>query len=64
MNFWIYFNLLIQKSIQSCPVLYPTLAQFADFLTFVRQAEQKYWNDFGMVKIVAPEGWKPPLDYR
>jgi hypothetical protein len=58
-----YLNFIIQTSIPSCPILHPTKEEFADFFSYVTKVEKKYQKDYGMVKVVAPGGWKPHPGY-
>ena len=59
-------------SLQECPELHPSPSEFADFYQYIHSLDQKYKNDFGMVKvpefatqIVPPEGWRPQsADYQ
>ena len=42
------------------PVYHPTLKEWEDPMAFIRSI-QKEGEKFGIVKIVAPPGWKPPF---
>ena len=45
-----------------CPTLYPDLKDFADpVLFFTRKDIVLLGNQFGILKIVPPNGWKPPF---
>lgn len=38
-------------SIENCPVVYPTWAQFNDFLGYTEYLEKTYSSKYGMVKV-------------
>lgn len=47
---------------QECPTFYPTWEEFEDtakYLEWVGSSEGGNGKEFGIVKIVPPEGWNP-----
>ena len=56
---------ILVMSIESCPVVYPTWAQFNDFLGYTEQLERAYSQKYGMVKVRSPPLRScPPRDGR
>ena len=48
--------------LEHCPIFYPTIEEFAQPIDYIeRVAKESKDNEFGMCKIVPPEGWKPPF---
>jgi jumonji domain-containing protein 2 len=39
-------------SIESCPIVYPTWAEFNDFHGYTEYLEKTYSSRYGMVKVV------------
>jgi len=53
--------------LKECPVLYPTEEEFADPMSYIKKiGETGRGKEFGIVKVVPPEGWRMPLkiDYK
>ncbi|EGO02116.1 hypothetical protein SERLA73DRAFT_159163 [Serpula lacrymans var. lacrymans S7.3] len=46
--------------LEDCPVFYPTLDEFNDPMTYVRSISDSA-KDYGICKIVPPNGWKMPF---
>jgi jumonji domain-containing protein 2 len=49
----------IQDKIHECPILKPNEKQFQNFFEYVTWAENKYRDQYGMVRVVPPKSWKP-----
>ena len=48
--------------LKECPILYPTEEEFADPMSYIKKiGETGRGREFGIVKVVPPEGWKMPL---
>ena len=44
----------------ACVTLYPTLEEFSNPVTFL-EATLRYSDKYGIVKVVPPDGWRPPV---
>lgn len=55
--------MVFDKSLlKPCPVLYPTLPEFASPIEYLsRKDVLDLGSRYGLVKVVPPEGWKPPF---
>jgi len=47
------------STIDFCPTVKPTEKEFSNFLEYVTKIEAEYSENYGMVKVVPPKGWKP-----
>jgi histone demethylase JARID1 len=48
--------------LEDCPTFYPTEEEFADPMDYVKKiGEEGTARDWGMCKIVPPEGWNMPF---
>jgi len=48
--------------LEHCPIFYPTIEEFAQPLEYIeRIAKQSRDYDYGICKVVPPEGWHPPF---
>ena len=43
------------------PTLRPTREEFEDPLAYIREVRNQGYHKYGIVKIVPPEGWRPPF---
>ena len=49
-------------NLEHCPIFYPTIDEFAQPMDYIeRVSKESKDNNFGMCKIVPPEGWRPPF---
>jgi hypothetical protein len=49
--------------LKECPTLYPTEEEFADPMSYIKKiGETGRGKEFGIVKVVPPEGWRMPLE--
>lgn len=46
--------------LQHCPIFYPTVDEFAQPMAYMAKVGKEA-RDYGIAKIVPPEGWKPPF---
>jgi histone demethylase JARID1 len=47
-------------SLEDCPAFYPTVEEFKDPMAYVRSISDTA-QDYGICKIIPPEGWKMPF---
>lgn len=45
--------------LEHCPVFYPTEEEFAQPLKYIEDLVEKSFDNYGLVKVVPPPGWKP-----
>lgn len=46
--------------LQHCPIFYPTVDEFANPMAYMQKVGKEA-KEYGIAKIVPPEGWKPPF---
>lgn len=46
--------------LEHCPVFYPTVDEFAQPMVYMQKVGKEA-REYGIAKIVPPEGWKPPF---
>lgn len=49
-------------NLEHCPIYYPTVDEFAQPMEYIeRVAKESKDGQYGICKVVPPEGWKPPF---